>query len=102
MTFTAKLDSALFKAMIDSLSALLKEVRLHLEEDGLHAISVDSANVAMVVMHVPIGAFAEYQLDEPKAFGLDLEKIHAILATMGKGDTVTLSLNEKEKKLNQN
>lgn len=100
MTFIAKLDSVLFKAMIDALTSILKEVRLHLEEDGIHAISVDSANVAMVVMHVPIGAFAEYQLDEPKAIGIDLEKIHAILTTMGKGDTVTLTLNDKEKKLN--
>lgn len=100
MKFIAKLDSVPFRAMIDALATFLPEARLHLEEDGLHVRAVDTANVAMVVMHLPREAFAYYELSEPNAIGLDVAKIRSILATMGKIDEVILELEEAGKRLN--
>ncbi len=100
MIFTAKLDSTLFRAMIDALATFFNEVRLHIEDDGLHVISVDTANVAMMIMHVPRDAFRTYELAAPQAIGVDVEKIRAILASMGKNDEVTLAFDETEKRLN--
>ena len=99
MIFTAKLDSALFRAMIDALATFLPEARLHLDEDGLHVRAVDTANVAMVVMHLPREATNLYELSEPTVIGLDVAKIRSILATMGKTDEVTLVLDEAGKRL---
>lgn len=94
----AAIDADIFGESIDAIAALVTECRLHIGEEGIRTRAVDTANVAMVALDLKPDAFSSFEAT-PGELGIDIAKMKNIIAMMGKGDTLHLSLPENGHKL---
>ncbi|HJJ42037.1 MAG TPA: DNA polymerase sliding clamp [Methanocorpusculum sp.] len=95
----ATIQADIFRETIDAVSALVNECRLHIDENGIRTITVDTSNVAMVSLELSSAAFETYSADSCE-IGLDIDKIRTMMAMIGRGDIVALELNDSGRKLN--
>jgi proliferating cell nuclear antigen len=96
--FEAEINASKLQDTVSKLTALVDECKARLDEDGLSIQAVDAANVAMVDVWLPKEDFAQYQSDE-ELLGVNLVRLSDVVGMGGKGDTVTLELNEQTRKL---
>jgi proliferating cell nuclear antigen len=94
----ATIDADIFRESIDAIAALVTECRLHTAEDLIRTRAVDTANVAMVSLELRSTAFNSFSATTGE-LGLDIAKMKNILGMMGKGDALTLSLLDEDRKL---
>ncbi len=94
----ATIQADIFRETIDAVSALVNECRLHIDENGIRTITVDTSNVAMVSLELEAGAFDSFSATDSE-IGLDIEKIRAMMSMIGKTDVVSLDFAEENKKL---
>ncbi len=94
----ATIDAEIFRESIDALAALVTECRLHTADDHTWTRAVDTANVAMVSLDLRSTAFNSFSATTGE-LGLDITKMKNILGMMGKGDVLTLSLLDEERRL---
>jgi proliferating cell nuclear antigen len=83
---------------LDSVSVLVDECKVHLEEDGLTITAVDPANVGMVDMRLEAAAFESYEADGDLV-GLNLSRLQDIAGMADRGQLVQLELEEETRKL---
>ncbi|NHN60487.1 MULTISPECIES: DNA polymerase sliding clamp [Halorussus] len=96
--FKAIVSADTLKDTIDSVSVLVDECKIHLEEDGLAIRAVDPANVGMVDLELDAAAFESYEADGG-IIGVNLDRLEDI-AGMASGDQpVHLELDEETRKL---
>jgi len=98
MTFSAIVEADTLAAALDSVSVLVAECKIHLEEDGLEVRAVDPANVGMVDMSLDAGGFESYEGDGG-LIGVDLERLETVIGMADSGDLVHLDLDEETRKL---
>lgn len=95
------IEGGRYKEVIDSLAALVPEVRLHVSKDGIFTRAVDTANVAMIDLNLPPGIFSSFTYSGPQnetLIGLDIEKIKKGFSPMvKKGDLVFLTIEDRAK-----
>ncbi|MFB6202490.1 MAG: DNA polymerase sliding clamp [Halorhabdus sp.] len=83
---------------ITTLSVIVDECRIHLNDLGFRLAAVDPANVAMDETSVTEDAFEAYQADGG-VLGVDLEKLADAVSMADKGDLIQLSLDPQTRKL---
>lgn len=93
-------DSKLLSDSISIISELVNEARIKITKDNLEIISMDPANVAMIVFKLLSSSFVEYELDSEKLISVNLESLKQILKRAKPSDTLTISLDEEKNKLN--
>jgi proliferating cell nuclear antigen len=96
--FKAIVSAETLRAALDSVSVLVDECKVHLEEDGLHIRAVDPANVGMVDLHLDADAFESYEADGG-LIGVDLARLDDIASMADSGQLVQLELDEETRKL---
>jgi len=96
--FKAIVSAETLRAALDSVSVLVDECKVHLEEDGLHIRAVDPANVGMVDLHLDADAFESYEADGG-LIGVDLARLEDIAGMAESGGLVQLDLDEETRKL---
>lgn len=98
--FRAKLsDTSLLKDSVDTISELIHEGLFQISPDSLYLRASDRATVAVVDFELKKDAFDEYECDEEKEIGLNLEDFLEILKRVKGKDTLTLELSEDESRL---
>src|SRR6056297_3305200 len=104
---TVRTPSYMFKAIVsaetltsalDSVSVLVDECKIHLEEDGLEIRAVDPANVGMVDLRLDAAAFESYETDGG-LIGVNLSRLEDIAGMADAGQLVHLDLDEETRKL---
>ncbi len=93
-------DSKLLSDSISIISELVNEARINITKNSLEIISMDPANVAMVIFKLLSSSFVEYELDEEKKIAVNMESLKQILKRAKPSDTLTLRLDEAKNKLN--
>ena len=83
---------------LDSVSVLVDECKIHLDEDELSVRAVDPANVGMVDMTLDATAFESYEADD-ELVGVNLSRLEDIVGMAGSGQLVQLELEEETRKL---
>ncbi len=105
--WTLRIPTHMFKAIVsaetlssalDSVSVLVEECKIHLEEDGLRIRAVDPANVGMVDLSLEADAFESYEADGG-LIGVDLSRLEDIAGMAESGQLVQLELDEETRKL---
>jgi proliferating cell nuclear antigen len=96
--FKAIVAAETLTSALDSVSVLVDECKIRLEEDGLAIRAVDPANVGMVDLHLSAEAFESYEADGG-VIGVDLSRLEDIAGMAGKNDLVDLELDEETRKL---
>jgi proliferating cell nuclear antigen len=98
MMLKATIDADILKESIDAISALVTECRLHTDETGISTRAVDTANVAMISLHLKKEAFESFSSTKSE-LGLDIAKIKNIFGMMGKENLLSLELPDEGHKL---
>lgn len=96
--FHAEINAGLLKSSVDTVSVLVDECKVRLDEDGLSIKAVDPANVGMVELDIPADSFESYEADD-ELLGLNLVRFQDITGMANKGDTVVMELDEETRKL---
>jgi len=96
--FKAIVSAATLSSALDSVSVLVDECKIHLEETGLEIRAVDPANVGMVDLSLDASAFESYEADGG-TIGVDLSRLEDIAGMAESGQLVQLELDEETRKL---
>ena len=96
--FRSEINAGLLKSSVDTVSVLVDECKVRLDEDGLSIKAVDPANVGMVELDIPAESFESYEADD-ELLGLNLVRFEDIVGMANKGDIVEMELDEETRKL---
>jgi len=96
--FSAIIEADPLDQTIATLSVLVDESRIHLNELGLRLAAVDPANVAMDETNVTETAFESYQADGG-VLGVDLTKLADVVSMADNDDLIQMSLDPETRKL---
>ncbi|GGL46298.1 DNA polymerase sliding clamp [Halocalculus aciditolerans] len=96
--FKAIVSAETLRTTLDSVSVLVDECKIHLNEDGLEIRAVDPANVGMVDLGLDADAFESYEADGG-LIGVNLSRLEDIAGMANSGDLVHLELDEETRKL---
>ncbi|WP_178915810.1 DNA polymerase sliding clamp [Natronomonas gomsonensis] len=83
---------------LDSVSVLVDECKIRLDEEGLTIRAVDPANVGMVDLELSERAFESYETDGG-VIGVNLDRLEDIVGMADAGQLVHLELDEETRKL---
>ena len=96
--FKAIVSASTLRDALDSVSVLVDECKVRLNEDGLSIRAVDPANVGMVDLSLDAAAFESYEADGG-VIGVNLARLEDIAGMGNAGDLVHLELDEETRKL---
>jgi len=96
--FNAIVSADTLGEALDSVSVLVDECKIHLDEDGLSVRAVDPANVGMVDLALSAEAFESYEADGG-LIGVDLSRLEDIVGMADADQLVNLELDEQTRKL---
>lgn len=96
--FKAIVSAETLKTALDSVSVLVDECKIRLEEDGIAIRAVDPANVGMVDLTLSAEAFESYSADQG-LIGVDLTRLEDIAGMANSGQLIELELDEQTRKL---
>ncbi len=97
--FKAIVSASTLRDALDSVSVLVDECKIRLNEDELAIRAVDPANVGMVDLSLEAAAFESYEADGG-VIGVNLSRLEDIAGMANSGDLVHLELDEETRKLN--
>jgi len=97
LTFRGKIKTGKLKDAFESVSRLVHEIKLNVDENGFQSKSVDPANVAMAMLEISKDAFEEFELDESMTLGLDLDRMDDILSVASKDDDMLIRTEDGSK-----
>lgn len=96
--FTAIVGADTLGGTLDSVSVLVDECKVRLNEDGLSIRAVDPANVGMVDLSLDASAFESYEADD-ELIGVDLARLDDLAGMADTGQLIDLTLDEDVHKL---
>ena len=96
--FKAIVSASTLRDALDSVSVLVDECKVRLEEDELAIRAVDPANVGMVDLGLEAAAFESYEADGG-VIGVNLNRLEDIAGMADTGDLIQLELDEETRKL---
>ncbi len=96
--FKAIVSAETLRTALDSVSVLVDECKIHLNEDGFAIRAVDPANVGMVDLTLDASAFESYEADGG-VIGVNLSRLENIAGMASSGQLVQLELDEETRKL---
>ena len=96
--FKAIVSAETLRGALDSVSVLVDECKINLNEDGLAIRAVDPANVGMVDLTLDIEAFESYETDGG-VIGVNLARLEDFVGMADSDQLVQLELDEETRKL---
>ncbi|WP_224333192.1 DNA polymerase sliding clamp [Haloprofundus halobius] len=96
--FQAIVSASTLRDALDSVSVLVDECKIRLNEDELAIRAVDPANVGMVDLSLDAAAFESYEADGG-VIGVNLSRLEDIAGMANTGDLIHLELDEETRKL---
>ena len=92
------MGASTFQDALDSVSVLVDECKIRLNEEELSIRAVDPANVGMVDLTLEAAAFESYEADGG-VIGVNLARLEDIAGMANSGDLIHLELDEETRKL---
>ena len=96
--FKAIVSASTLQDALDSVSVLVDECKVRLNEGALSIRAVDPANVGMVDLTLEAAAFESYEADGG-VIGVNLARLEDIAGMANSGDLIHLELDEETRKL---
>lgn len=88
-------DAKSFYTILDSLSKIVDEVSMIIRKDGVEAIALDPAHVALIKIELPPESFIEYELEGEEArLGFNVANTVKILKRGKKGDKLDIEVTD--------
>lgn len=96
--FRAIVSAETLRDALDSVSVLVEECKIRLEDDGLGIRAVDPANVGMVDLSLSAAAFESYETDGG-VIGVNLARLEEFAGMADADQLIQLELDEETRKL---
>ncbi len=96
--FKAIVSAETLESALDSVSVLVEECKVRLEDEGLAIRAVDPANVGMVDLTLSADAFESYETDGG-VLGVNLARLEEFVGMADSDQLVELELDEETRKL---
>ncbi len=96
--FSAIVAAETLESTLDSVSVLVDECKIHLNEEELAIRAVDPANVGMVDLSLDASAFESYGADD-ELIGVDLNRLEDLVGMADSGQLIDLELDDETQKL---
>lgn len=87
-------DAPGFKSSIDSIASLVEEGVFEIKKNGIYLKAMDPSQISMISFVMPKEAFVEFNVDEERKIGLDIEQLSSVLARGVRGEKVELSIED--------
>ena len=89
-------DAKSFYNILDVLSKIVDEVSFTIREDGVTAIALDPAHVAMIRLDLPVDSFVEYEVEDGEVkLGFNVANTAKILKRGKKGDKLDIEVTDE-------
>lgn len=100
MKWSATFDDArLLKRLISSISAILNNANLRIEDKQIFLSGMDESRIAMASLKAPNSFFQEYEFEpseeEDHVVGVNIEKLKDVLNRASSEDAITLGVDDK-------
>lgn len=95
MEFSPK-ESSLFRASIDALKEFLPTAQLRCSAEGVRINGMDGGHIGFVDYFLAAGDMATCKIPRPLSIGVSLAVLARVLANVGSGDKLTLSVDAKK------
>jgi proliferating cell nuclear antigen len=96
--FSAIVEASVIQNAIDSVSVLVDECKIRLNENEFAIRAVDPANVGMVDLSLAAAAFESYQGNNG-VIGINLDRFEDIIGMANSGDLIHMELDQETRKL---
>jgi proliferating cell nuclear antigen len=88
-------DAKSFYNLLDTLSKIVDEVSMEITKDGVKALALDPAHVALIKIELPPESFVEYEVeDESVKLGFNVANIAKMVKRGKKGDKLDIEVEE--------
>ncbi|MDO8553256.1 MAG: proliferating cell nuclear antigen (pcna) [Candidatus Micrarchaeota archaeon] len=87
-------EAPALKAAVDTISSLVEEGVFEIKKDGLHLKAMDPSQISMVSFTMLKSAFVEFNVDEERKIGVDINQLSNVLARGKRGEKAELTLEE--------
>ncbi len=83
-------DPRILSNLVSVISELVIEVRIKVDDKGMHLTAIDPASVAMVYFNIPAELFAQYEVGNQEVLGVNLDNLKSILRRCGLGSSLIM------------
>ncbi|MEM4788625.1 MAG: hypothetical protein QXV06_02390 [Ignisphaera sp.] len=84
-----------FTKILKSLSEIVDETLLYVDETGVHVKALDPSRVAMLIIDLPPEAFQEFNFRESTSVGIAVSNLVKVLKNLKKSDRLVIAANEE-------
>ena len=90
------IQATAFRNIFEVLKDIINDVNVYFDKDGVRILSLDTARVSLVHMHLTADNFEEYLCPEPIIAGMNMTNTYKLLKSVSNNDTLTLSCEGSE------
>ncbi len=87
-------DAKSFYNILDSLSKIVDEVNMTITNEGVKAIAIDPAHVALITIELPPESFIEYEVEDEVKLGFNVANVAKLVKRGKKGDKLDIEVTE--------
>ncbi len=85
-------DAKSFYAIVETLSKIVDEVSMTITQEGVKAIALDPAHVALIEMELPPESFVEFEVEDEVKLGFNVANTAKLLKRGKKGDKLEVEI----------
>ena len=90
------IQASAFKATFEVMKDILNDVNIYISKTGFSIITLDTARVALVDIHMAAENFEEFECDTPVYAGVNISNMYKLLKMISNNDILTLSITSPE------
>ncbi|NOZ88500.1 MAG: proliferating cell nuclear antigen (pcna) [Crenarchaeota archaeon] len=88
-------DAKSFYNILEALSKIVDEVSMTIRQDGVTAVALDPAHVALIKIELPVDSFVEYEVEDSEVkLGFNVANTAKILKRGKKGDKLDIEVTD--------
>jgi proliferating cell nuclear antigen len=90
------IQATAFRNIFEVLKDIINDVNVYFDADGIRILSLDTARVSLVHMHLSSENFEEYTCPSPIIAGMNMSNTYKLLKSVTNNDTLTLTCADSE------
>lgn len=85
-------DAYSLKSSVDAIASIVEEGIFEIAKTGIYLKAIDPSQISMISFMMPKESFLEYEIDEERKIGLDIEQFSNVLSRGSKGEKTELGI----------
>ncbi|MET1101763.1 MAG: DNA polymerase sliding clamp [Pyrodictiaceae archaeon] len=85
-------DAKTFQSMMESLAKIIDEISMRITPEGVKAVAMDPAQIALITFELPPDSFIEYEVEEETRLGINIQNLVKILKRGKKGNKLDIEI----------